>query len=246
MRKRDVLILCLAIVPAVAQVQPFIYGHGVFNAASYMPSTLPGGNIAQGSLFSLFGSGLGPAAGVSASAFPLQSTFNGVSISVTRGTTTVAALPVYVSAGQLNVIMPSNAPLGPVIIQVTYNGKTSNPAHVTVAASSFGIFSVAGGVGPGIFTDYLGASVPQAINSLTQTAAPNQLVTIWGTGLGPVPDDNIAPTAGNLSAETEVFVGGVSATVQYHGRSPCCSGLDQVVFTVPANAPQGCYVPVVV
>ena len=43
-----------------------------------------------------------------------------------------------------------------------------------------------------------------------------------------------------------VFVGGVSATISYHGRSPCCAGLDQVVFTVPANAPTGCYVPVVV
>jgi hypothetical protein len=39
-------------------------------------------------------------------------------------------------------------------------------------------------------------------------------------------------------------VGGVLATNLYSGRSPCCSGVDQIVFTVPANAPLGCYVPV--
>jgi uncharacterized protein (TIGR03437 family) len=249
MRKPDFLILCLAFAPAAwGAVPPFITGHtdggGARNAASYMPPSLAGGAIAQGSLFSLFGTGLGPATGVSVSAFPIKSTFNGVSVSIAQGTTSVAALPVYVSASQLNLIMPSDAPLGRVIIQVTYNGQTSNLAPATVAASSFGIFTVAGGVGPGIFTDYLGASVPQAVNSLTQTAAPNQLVTIWGTGLGPVKADNVAPTAGDLPAETEVFVGGIPATIQYHGRSPCCSGLDQIVFTVPANAPQGCYVPV--
>lgn len=251
MHKRDLLIFCLAFAPSARGAPPpFINGHtnggGARNAASYMPPSLAAGAIAQGSLFSLFGSALGPATGVSVSAFPIQPSFNGVSVAVTQGSTTVAALPVYVSAAQLNLIMPSKAPLGRVIIQVTYNGQTSNLAPATVVGSSFGIFSVAGGVGPGIFTDYLSASVPQVINSLTQTAAPNQTVTIWGTGLGAVPADDVAPTAGNLSAETEVFVGGVAASIQYHGRSPCCSGVDQVVFTVPASAPLGCYVPVAV
>ena len=30
----------------------------------------------------------------------------------------------------------------------------------------------------------------------------------------------------------------------YSGRSPCCSGVDQIVATVPQNAPAGCWVPV--
>jgi uncharacterized protein (TIGR03437 family) len=221
-------------------------GHGARSAASYMPPSLPGGGIAQGSLFSLFGTALGPAAGVSVTAFPLQTTFNGVSISVSQGATTVAAIPVYVSATQINLLMPSNAPLGRVSIQVSYNSQTSNPVPAIVVASSFGIFAVdGGGTGPGIFTDFVNVS-SSPVNSLTGAAAPGQVVTIWGTGLGPVPVDNVAPSAGNLAAPTEVFVGGISATVAYHGRSPCCSGLDQVAFTVPANAPLGCYVPVVV
>jgi hypothetical protein len=67
---------------------------------------------------------------------------------------------------------------------------------------------------------------------------------LWGTGLGPVSADNVAPTAGSLSTPVEIFVGGVLATNLYSGRSPCCAGVDQIVFTVPADAPPGCYVPV--
>ena len=42
----------------------------------------------------------------------------------------------------------------------------------------------------------------------------------------------------------EVFVGGQAANVLYHGRSSCCSGLDQINFQVPSAAPAGCWVPV--
>ena len=170
----------------------------------------------------------------------------GVSVSILQGQTTVAALPIYVSSSQINIIMPSNAPLGRVAVQVSYNGQTSNPSPVTVAASSFGIFAVnSAGVGPGILTDFITAT-SQPINSLTAGAAPGQAVILWGTGLGAVPSDIVPPTAGNLAVQTEVFVGGVSAPVAYSGRAPCCSGLDQIVVTLPANVPTGCYVPVVV
>jgi len=43
-----------------------------------------------------------------------------------------------------------------------------------------------------------------------------------------------------------VWLGGVQATVSYQGRSGCCVGEDQIVFTVPATAPTGCAVPLLV
>ena len=43
----------------------------------------------------------------------------------------------------------------------------------------------------------------------------------------------------------EVYVGGKRADVTYRGRSGCCAGIDQIVFTVPQGV-EGCYVPVVV
>ena len=45
--------------------------------------------------------------------------------------------------------------------------------------------------------------------------------------------------------DVKVFVGGVQAQVTYRGRSGCCAGLDQVIFTVPNNV-FSCYAPVTV
>jgi len=101
---------------------------------------LPGGAIAQGSIFSIFGTNLGPASSP-ALAFPLVTTLGGVSIKVTQGTNSVNAIPLFVSPGQINALMPSNTPLGLVSVQATLNGKTGNPSPVRVVASSLGIFS---------------------------------------------------------------------------------------------------------
>jgi len=98
--------------PLTAWAQPYINTNGVVNAASFTPPDLPGGALARGRLFTIFGRQLGPATGVSATSFPLGTTLSGVSIRVFQGTTTVDAIPVFVSAGQINAIMPSNAPLG--------------------------------------------------------------------------------------------------------------------------------------
>ena len=243
--RRTLLTFCLTALPLAAQA-PFINGHGIRNAASSYPPGLPDGAIAQGSLFTIYGANLGPSTGVQVSAFPLQTTFAGVSVTATQGNTTVNIIPVFVLSSQINAIMPSNTPLGRVSLQVTYNGKTSNYSPATVVAANFGSFAVNGaGFGPGVVTNYVSAS-SQPVNAPGTTAAPGQLAILWGTGLGPVPDDTVAPNAGNLASTVEVFVGGVSASVSYHGRSPCCSGLDEIFFTVPANAPQGCYVPVIV
>jgi len=43
-----------------------------------------------------------------------------------------------------------------------------------------------------------------------------------------------------------LWLGGVQATVLYQGRSGCCIGEDQIVFTVPAKVPTGCAVPLAV
>ena len=83
-----------------AQNTPLIYNRSTTNAGSYMPAGLPNGAIAQGSIFTVFGNRLGPSTGVSANAFPLGTTLGGTSINVVQGSTTVAAIPVYVANGQ--------------------------------------------------------------------------------------------------------------------------------------------------
>ncbi len=241
---RFLFIFALAVC-AVAQ-PPLIYNRSILNSASFMPQSLPGGAIAQGSVFTLFGARLGPSKPVTVSSFPLGTTLGGVSITATQGSTTVNAIPLYISASQINAILPSNTPIGLVSIRVTYNSVQSNPMRLNVSPTALGIFTATGsGLGPGILQNFLSAS-NQPINSPTVAAKPGQAITLWGTGLGPVPADNVAPTAGNLATKVEVFVGGVTANILYSGRTPCCAGVDQVVFEVPANAPQGCWVPVTV
>ena len=247
--RRIKLLRCLLLLSVATTVtaKPVIYPHSVVNAASFFSPGLPAGSIAEGSIFSLFGTGLGPAQGMQQSAFPLTTTLAGVSIQVKQGATSVSALPLFVVAGQVNALMPSNTPLGWVSVWVNYNGQQSNPSPVFIVHDSPGIFTATGtGIGPAAVQNAINATsvVP---NSNQASAKPGQTEVLYLTGLGPIsaPDNQPAP-AGNLATAVEVWVGGISAAVAYSGRSPCCSGLDQIDFVVPPNAPQGCWVPVAV
>lgn len=224
--------------------QPILYYRGTVNAASLAPFGLPNAPIARGSVFTVFGENLGPAQSPALS-FPLSSTLGGVSIGVTQNGATTQAFPIFVSAGQINAVMPSTVSAGLATLRVTYQANKSNAITIQIADSAPGVFAVSsGGYGPGIVQNYVSAG-NQPINSLTTPAAPGQVITIWGTGLGPVTfPDNVAPTAGNVATPVTVTIGGQAATVAYSGRTPCCSGVDQIVATIPNSAPLGCWVPV--
>ena len=236
---------CLA-ASAWAQT-PRIYYRGVVNAGSFMAPGLPGAAIARGSTFSIFGANLGPASSPTLASYPLNTNLGGVTVTVKQGATSLSAVPVFVSPGLINAIMPSNAPLGQVAVVVNFNNSgASNSAPVTVVNSNFGILSFAGGRGPGVVQNVQSAT-SEPVNSLAQPATPGLTVVVWGTGLGPITGaDNASPPVGSLPIQTEVFIGGVSAKITYSGRTPCCAGIDEIVLAVPPNAPLGCYVPVYV
>jgi uncharacterized protein (TIGR03437 family) len=242
------LLLALLCVTAHLDAKPFIFYRGAIHAASFAPPGSPAGVIPQGGLFSIFGKEVGPTEPQQVSAFPLGSALAGVSVSVTQGATVVDAIPVFVSAGQVNVIMPSNAPTGLVSVRVSVDGETSNPATVRVVAHGPGIFTANQfGIGPAIVQNFISAG-NEPINSTVATAQPGQLVTIWMTGLGAIETaDNEAPPVGTLPYDIEVFFGGVKATnIIYAGRTPCCSAVDQVNAFIPEDAPTGCFVPLAV
>ncbi|MGD0771569.1 MAG: BACON domain-containing carbohydrate-binding protein [Candidatus Solibacter sp.] len=225
---------------------PIVTPNGIVNAASFISANLPAGSIAQGSFFSIFGNGLGPAnPGLSATSFPLGATLGGVSVKVTQGATSVNAIPVFVAQYQINAVMPSNTPAGSVQVTVSYNNLTSAPAAVQVVPANFGAFTVSGGRGPGIVQNYVSATqVP--LNMTDLTAAPGDTVILWGTGLGPLPagasDTQPAP-AGSLPASVQVLLGNLTITPAYAGRAPGLAGVDQIDFQLPSNVPLGCYVP---
>jgi len=180
------LLLSLALGQAICGAQPFIYLHAVSNAASSLPFGIPAGTIAQGSIFSIYGRNIGPATGVQASSFPLSNTLGNVSVTVTDGITMLNAIPIYVSASQVNAIMPSNAPTGTVSVRVAVNNARSNSVPVRVGTNSLGLFTVRGtGAGPGVIFNFV-SQANQPLNSLQTPAKPGQIVTLWGTGLGPL------------------------------------------------------------
>ncbi|MBI1356976.1 MAG: hypothetical protein GC160_21760 [Acidobacteria bacterium] len=231
---------------APSSAQPFVFYRSIFNAASFAPSGAPHGAVAQGSIFTVFGRGLGPAAGASAQSFPLEQTLAGVSLEVCQAETCAAALPLFVRSDQINAVMPSNAPLGASSLRVTVDGVAGNFSPVTVAAAGFGVFAVnSGGFGPGIVQNFV-ASADTPLNSAVAAARPGQPLILWGTGLGPVATpDRLPAEAGDLPTAVEISVGGRPVSVlRYSGRAPGFSGLDQIVFDLPADAPSGCYVPV--
>jgi uncharacterized protein (TIGR03437 family) len=171
--------------------------------------------------------------------------FNGVNITVTQGGISVSAIPIFVSASQVNAILPSNTPLGTGALRISNAGRTSAPVAIEVVENAPGIFAISsGGFGPGVVQNF-NAQTDQPVNSLDTSAARGQVITIWATGLGRVPfADNVAPTAQNVDAAVTITIGERDAVRLYAGRSPCCAGVDQIVVRVPEDAPLGCYVPV--
>ena len=197
---------------------PLVYYRGVLNVASSMAPGLPGGAIARGAMFTFYGRNMGPANSPPLS-FPLGNNLGGVVITITQGNVVMNAIPVFVSPGQIQAIMPSDAPLGMVSMKLTYNNAPSNPVPVQVVTSAFGVFSaLQTGIGPGAAYNYISAG-NQPRNAMNVVAQPGQTITLYGVGLGAISGpDNMPPLVVDLPTQTEVFVAGHSAAVTYHGR----------------------------
>lgn len=217
------------------------------NGASYALYGLPNGNLAQGSIAIAFGKNLGPSAIAFTPAFPLADTVGGTSVTITINGTTYKGYPLYSVATQVAFLIPSATPTGTGTVALRFNGQTSNTAPITIVKSSFGAFARnQAGSGPGIFFNAEQSKAP--VNDLLTPAVQGQIVTLWGTGLGPVAGNDVsAPQPGNLSPAipVQVIVGGVTVTPDYAGRSGCCGGVDQINFRLPTSV-DGCYVPVLV
>lgn len=238
----------ILMVAAGAAAQPVVNRGGVVNAASYAADGLPNAGVAQGSMFLVFGKGLGPDSLVQANSYPLPGAqgLAGTSIRVTVGSTSVDALMVYTSAGQVAAVLPSRTPSESGSLRITYNGQTSASAPIKVVRGAFGAFTISqSGTGPAVMQN-ADSPTETPVNTIYRSARPGQYVILWGTGLGPVQGNEAAgPVAGEFGHITEVWVGTQRANVYYAGRSGCCAGLDQVVFQVPAGV-EGCYVSVAV
>ena len=238
-RFRALFLLCLLTLAAgAAFAQPSVVL--IVNAASSIRPGLPNAGIAEGAIFSIYGSNMGPTVGVPATSFPLRTDFQGTSVKVTVGGTTVSAIIFFTRADQVNAGLPSTTPVGTGTLTVTYNGQTSAAVPIVVVRNNVGMFTVnSQGSGDGIVThaDYSLVTASNAANS-------GEIVILWATGLGPVTfDETVAAPGGDLTnVPLEVFIGGRTATILYRGRNACCSSLDQINVQIPQGV-TGCVVP---
>ena len=221
---------------------PSVANKGILNAASDAYVGLPNSSIAQGSIFTIYGTNLGPSSSPALS-FPLDPNLGGVTVKVTSGGSTVTAIPMSVGPNQISAVLPGNTTPGSATLTVAYNGQTSAAASFQVVPSSFGIFAQnQAGSGPGIITN-----TNYQVLGLTSALHPGDEAIIWGTGLGASPGDDGTkpPTQTNLSnLNVSVYVGSTQVTPDYQGRS-FFTGEDQINFKIPSGV-LGCHVPIAV
>ncbi len=236
---------------------PFLSAGGVVGAGGSLPAVAA---ASPNGLESLFGTNF-----VAASAqHTLQATdlVNGkipttlAGVCVSLGGTPAAMFGVY--PNQLNVQVPALPP-GPVTVQVTMNcGKsnavTSNYGGVVMQSASPEFFSF-------LPDPIAGKNSITAINALTYAlvgpagllpgatltpAKSGEIVEAYGTGWGATnPTIGLGVIPGGavpLALPYSVTFGGVtvpSSSIIYAGASPCCAGLYQLDFTVPAGTSNG-------
>ena len=207
---------------------------------------LPNYGIAPSTIFVIYGTGLAdPVAQpvLQSSASPgIPTTLNGASISVTvNGVTTHPAM-YYAIATQIAAVLPANTPIGSGQLTVTFNGLTSAAATIQVVQSALGLDTLSGlPSGLAVATDSSGN-----VFNYNTSASPNQVITLWGSGLGADPADSdtlFASSPHAVNVPLAVYIGGIQAQVLYAGSSGY-PGLVQINVRVPGSLIPGCGVPV--
>jgi uncharacterized protein (TIGR03437 family) len=223
------------------------------NAASYAAAGAPG------TLITLFGDNIGPAAPASLTFTGdyVDQTLSGVSVMVDN----VAAAMVYVGQHQITLQIPYEVSLGLAkSIVVTNGANPSANGTIDITATAPGIFTV-GGTGSGQAAALNNStSIPPVItlNSATVAAHIGDAISLYMTGEGayssnPTPVDGYIIPAGTLPAAmpllvapVTVTIGGVAATVTYAGAfDGGMLGVLQVNATIPTHT-TGKAVPVLV
>src|SRR5580658_5823673 len=97
----------------------------VYNAASWLPPSLPNSGVAQGAIFTVTGTGLGPATLQQVQSYPLPTTFAGTSIQVTVGGVTEHCIMIYTVATQVAALLPSATPVGNGTLTLTFESAST-------------------------------------------------------------------------------------------------------------------------
>jgi len=144
----------------------------------------------------------------------------------------------YVSATQINLLVPSELTAGPATVQIEVNGFAGPPVGIMLTALAPAMFQADA-------TTALAAHLNGQVVSAASPAQPGELVVLYASGLGPT----VPPAIPNQAPQTAAFVAtpgfGVwlngsqvdSSAVPYAGVTPGYAGLYQINLFIPANTP---------
>ena len=161
----------------------------IVNAANLAPI----GPATRDQLLTIFGTGLGPATGVSAAN---NSTFSLAGVSVNFGGFPAPLL--YASSKQINLAVPLITYSGSTsLVQVVVNGAFSQPRQLSLTYQNPTLFLnipqtfPTSGNSPGPVA--LALNADGSMNSPTNLAQPGSVVSVFVNGLAPDPQVNYAP-----------------------------------------------------
>jgi uncharacterized protein (TIGR03437 family) len=211
---------------------PVLYANGTLHNLN----PVVGAPLAPGTIASVYGSGLGPAMGVSTGMVPVVTTFDNTYVLVGP----YQAPLYYVSSGQLDIQLPAELDATqqyPIVVSV--NGAVTLPDTLNIVPATPGVAALPNG---GIIAQHADYSAVSA----TSPAQPGEVIIIYLAGLGAtnpsVPSGMAAPSTPPLAQVTlpvTVTVDGQNAVVDFAGLTPGSVGLYQIDFQVPTNAQTG-------
>jgi uncharacterized protein (TIGR03437 family) len=220
---------------------PVITPGGVVSASAFGGFT----GISPGSWIEIYGSNLAP----NTSSWSGSDFTNGVGPTSLGGVqVAIGGAPAfidYVSPGQIDALVPSNAPTGVQQLTVTTSNGTSDGFGITVNQTEPGLLAPAGFTVSG--KQYVGALLPDGTFALpagavsgvaSRPAMVGEILTIYGVGFGPVTGGLTAGTLvtqlNSLTTPVQFLFGSTVATVSYYGLAPSFTGLYQFDVTVPS------------
>lgn len=150
----------------------------------------------------------------------------------------------YVSPVQVNIEIPDGIANGPAAVVVTYSGRASAPATITITAQKPGLlapasFNVAGKQYLAAIHGATGAFVSGGnITGLAPAPAmAGETLILYGTGFGPIAGSTVAGQIASgltkLASPFSVTMGTTAATVEYAGLAPELVGVYQFNVVVP-------------
>lgn len=237
----DAIILLADHIAAPSTTRPSITPNGVVSAGAF--GALP--SIAPGSWIEIYGSNLSATSRAWSGADFIGSSaptlLDGVSVTVGGRPLYVA----YIGPGQINALVPSDAPLGQVGLVVSGPTGVSDAYVVMVEPLRPGLLAPASFQVGG--RQYAAALLPDgqtfvlpsgAIPGVpSRPAKPGETITLYGIGFGPVtpnlPAGTLVGQLNSLSNPLQMFIGNTQAMLSYNGLMPNLTGVYQFNVLVP-------------